>query len=201
MKYFIKKSLKLLIDYLIALVIFGVFLYPVISLAGEKFSFWLPVYSFIIFLILTLIVYSDFKTLALTEKKPQYNLNPYPYKGLLMGITGFIPIFLISIVYLLLSFNDDTVERLKEIVYKAFLGPVYFIIRWGGETSLSYIGALLALPLIAMLGYMAGYYNFKLKKDKKEKLSKVEKAYELSPWNPSAKNTTVKKKKKKKRRV
>ena len=50
MKRYIMKGLRILYIYAMVVLIFVVFLYPVIGLTKDNFNNWLPVYSFICFL-------------------------------------------------------------------------------------------------------------------------------------------------------
>ena len=68
MKDFLKSALKTFTGYFIALIVFLVFLYVFMSISKDNFSNWLPVYSFITFLLLFLLLYSDFNVLAKGEK-------------------------------------------------------------------------------------------------------------------------------------
>lgn len=190
MKYFVRKALKTSVDYAIVLVIYVIFLYTFVAITGDKFYNWLPVYSVVNFLLLFLILYNDYKMLAMKERKPQYNLNPYRLKGFYMGVLGFLPVVIAVTVLFSIRFEDELAARLAELVAKGFLGPVYFILRAGGETFLTYAGAMFTVPAIAALGYLAGYHNFSIRNlfgKKKETTSSVDKAYEPSPWNPAAK--------------
>src|SRR5690554_1542045 len=105
LKNHIKGGLKVLGDYGAGLLIYFILLYTFIAITGEGFSAWLPVYSFIMFSIMALILYSDMWSLAVKEKKPQYNLNPYPAKGFVLGLIGFFPIIIILITAYVLNFT------------------------------------------------------------------------------------------------
>lgn len=165
---YIKGALKILGGYCISLIIFGVFLYPVLSIARDKFSFWLPIYSFVIFLMMFAIIYSDIRKLAVKEKRPQYGLNPYPLKGFVLGLTGMVPIILLELVYLALNFSDPTLLRLKHVALNTVLGPLYGFIKLGGSSAAAYVIATLIVPAVAMLGYLAGFYGFELRKKSKK---------------------------------
>jgi amino acid transporter len=202
-KNFIKSSFKVLVNYGISLIVFGVFLYVFLSITKDNFSDWLPVYSLFIFLLMFLIVYFDMKKLAEKEKRPQYDLNPYPLKGFLYGLLGFSPIILIEIVFLLIKFSDPVMDRIKELGVKTLLGPVYFVIRFAGGGVPGYFLASVLVPVIAMLGYLAGYYGFETKKlgIGKAKLEQEKPKFEKSPWNPTVNSQRAKAKKKKKKKI
>ncbi len=200
MKNFIKSSAKILFDYAMVLIVFAIFIYVFMSITKDNFNTWLPYYCLLIFILAFYIIYTDMKNLAIKEKKPQYELNPYPLKGLIYGLAGTLPIALITAAAALVSLGNETAERIKHLAINVFLGPMYFLIRWMNETPLGYAAAILLLPLISMLGYLAGHYGINiLDKLRKKKQVPVEKGFTKSPWNPS--NTSVKGSGKKKNKV
>jgi predicted Na+-dependent transporter len=200
MKEYIKGGLKVLSNYVIALIFFVVFLYAFIVIAGENFVNWLHYYSFIMFLLLFAIIYSDFTRLARKEKRPQYNIKTYPLKGLIHGIIGFLPIILIEIIYPFIKFDDEVLIKIKELVLDVILGPVFFVLRIGNKSIISYIAASLVVPVIAMLSYIAGYYGFKLRDYINPKAAETQQrtTFKKSPWNPTLSEPAQKGKKKKK---
>ena len=138
------------------------------------------------------------KSIAIKEKKPQYNLNPYPLKGLVYGLIGAMPIALIVAVASLISLKGEVALRLREVAINTFLGPLYFLIRWLDESPIGYASAILLLPLIATLGYLAGYYGINITEKIFKKKPVPEKGFTKSPWNPSiGKEKKVKRKKSK----
>ena len=197
---YIKNGLKVLFGYCISLLVFGIFIYVFISLAKDNMSMLLPFYSLLFFLMVFAIIYTDMKKLAEKEKKPQYDLHPYPLKGLIYGIIGFSPIIVLEIVSVFLVFGDQVAERIKHLAINTLMGPLYFIIRLASEQPIGYILASLTVPLIALLGYLAGFYGFSITKHiKKEKQSNASQAaFKKSPWNPTnkASSSPVRKKKK-----
>lgn len=200
MKNYIKSSSKVLFDYFVSLIVFVILIYVFLSITKDKFNQLLPFYCMFMFVIAFFIIYSDMKGLALKEKKPQYELKPYPLKGFIYGLIGFIPIILLEVLSVVIQFKDQSANHLKHIFINILMGPPYFIIRYLGERPLGYILATLVIPIVAMLGYMAGYYGFKIgtvfgKKDVKP----VEKSFTKSPWNPTNKVSGTKTKTKKKK--
>lgn len=201
MKNYIKNGLKVLVGYSIVLIFFGIFIYVFIILAKNKSGQLLPYYSLLLFLMMFAIIYSDMKRLADKEKKPQNDLHPYPLKGLVYGIIGFSPIALLELVSIFLVFESQLANRIRELAVNSLMGPLFFIIKAFSERPEGYILASLAVPVIAMFGYLAGLYGFSfgkyLKKSDKNKIEKP--AFTKSPWNPTNKvsSTPVKKKKKK----
>jgi len=198
MKQYIKAGGKILYDYAMSLIIFVVFLYPFIGLAKDNLYTWLPLYCIIVFLFTFLLIYSDMKALAIKEKKPQYELNPYPLKGLVYGLVSIIPVILVTGVLSMLSLDNATADRIRHLVINTLLGPMYFIIGWMKESLLGYAAAILVIPVLAMLGYLAGYYGIYIMKTVFRKKYEVqEKGFTKSPWNPTAGRKDPPKKKKK----
>lgn len=204
MKINIKEAARVLIDYLIVLVIFVVFLYSFMSITGESFIEWVPLYSFFMFLVLFLIVYSDFRGMAIKDKKPQYQLDPYPLKGLLLGLLGFLPIVLITAIYPLITLDSETANNIKRLALHTILGPLFFIVKLGGKTVFAYAMALIMIPVLSMLGYLAGFYGFSMRtlfgKNKAVDKKTEQKPFKKSPWNPTA-NVEKEKGKKKGRKL
>lgn len=196
MKYFLKSALKTSINYFIVLVIFLIFLYTFIAIAGDNFTKWLPVYSALNFLFLFFILYTDYKLLAVKEKRPQYEIKSYPLKGVFLGLVGSIPIVAIFIVLSAFKTENELLARLIELAIDGILGPLYFIIRAIGGTPAAYAVAIFTVPAIVTLGYLAGYYNFSLRQAlgrKNDTNLKVDKAFKPSPWNPSVEQKPKKK--------
>jgi hypothetical protein len=200
MKNYLKGGLKVLSSYIITLIFFIVFLYTFIVIAKDNFVDWLPYYSLINFLLLFVIIYTEYKRLGKKEKRPQYDLNPYPFKGLIYGIIGFLPVIILELIYPFISFNNEIYDRIKELALDAIMGPLYFIIKIGNRSIISYVIASLTVPVITMLAYLAGYYGFDLKKliGKKNDIKATTKQFKKSPWNPSVNENPKKSKSKKK---
>jgi len=197
MKQYIKAGGKILYDYAMALIVFVVFMYPFLAFTKDKFYTWLPLYSIIIFLFAFYIIYGEMKVLAIKEKRPQYDLHPYPMKGLLYGIFAIIPIATISGTLSLLRLESGIADRIRHVAINTLLGPVYFIIRWMKESFVGYVIAILVIPVLAMLGYLAGYYEIDIYRSVFKKKNTVqEKKFTKSPWNPTiAQNEKTGKKK------
>lgn len=198
MKQYLRTGGKILYDYAMSLIIFIVFLYPFIGLAKENLYKWLPLYCIIIFLFTFFLIYSDMKALAIKEKKPQYELKPYPMKGLVYGLVASIPVIIVTGVLSLLHFEDSVVDRIIHIVINTLLGPMYFIIGWMKESVFGYAAAILVIPILAMLGYLAGHFDINILKTIFKKKNVVqEKGFTKSPWNPTVDQKKTGKKKKK----
>jgi hypothetical protein len=199
-KDYIKNGFKVFVGYGITLIVFGVFIYVFLSLAKNNSGQLLPYYSLLMFLMAFAIIYSDMRRLAEKEKKPQYDLHPYPLKGFVYGILGFSPIALLEIISIFLVFESQFANRIRELAVNTLMGPLFFIVKAFNEKPLGYILASLAIPIIAMFGYLAGLYGFSFSKYlKKSKKAQVDKqTFSKSPWNPTNKVSQAPVKKKKK---
>ncbi|RCX13249.1 hypothetical protein DFR58_11867 [Anaerobacterium chartisolvens] len=154
MKNYIKGSLKVLADYGLSLLLFCIF---VISMYK-----YLSVFSFIIFLLMFALIYSDFKKLAIKEKRPHSEVPRYPLKGFVLGFFGFLPIMLIEAVYPLINFNDKVLEGIKHLALNTILSPLFWFIKLGNEVWYFYALAPLIVIAITGLGYVAGYYGIEV---------------------------------------
>ncbi|NTV90096.1 MAG: hypothetical protein HGA22_07010 [Clostridiales bacterium] len=159
LKIYRKNALKVLLDYTAALILFAIFLYAVFAYAGDKFMNYLPYYSVLMFVFAFIILFFDMKSVGKVEKNPHYNLNPYPLKGLVYGVFGFLPYVVIEIISVFLRFQDQFAARIEHLVVNTLLGPMYFIIGLTGESTAGYIAASLEIPLVSMIGYLAGYFG------------------------------------------
>lgn len=198
LKNHIKGSLKVLGNYASALLIYVILLYTFIAITGEKFNKWLPLYSLIMFLLMVLMLYADLWQMAAKEKRPQYELNPYPLKGLVIGLIGFSPFIAIQIASYLVSFEEPVINNLiRAIIDNILFGPLYFCANLFKDTLWSNIISLSIIPILSMLAYLAGHYGFEIRKTlglKKE--ITYERKQELSPWNPARQEVKQSKKKK-----
>lgn len=185
MKNYIRSSSKVLFGYLSSLIIFVVFLYIFLSFTKERFGDLLPYYSLFVFLLMILIIYNDQKSMAIKEKKPQYDLHPYPMKGLVYGLMGILPVALLVAIAALIKLDDPFAARIRELAINTILGPVFFLIKWMNESVPGYIVAILLIPLISTLGYLAGYYKIEIMSKIIKKKAPPEKGFTKSPWNPS----------------
>jgi len=163
----IKRALRVTGDYFISLILFGVFSSIVFSIAKENIERGIYIFSIIIFLILFSMVYTNMSSIAFKEKRPQYNINPSPYKGFFYGLVGTIPIFLIQLLYYLVDlvvFIPEDLLTLKRRVLQAFTGPFYWLAKMISNETWAYHAVLLIIPVIAGLGYLAGHYEFYIMK-------------------------------------
>ncbi len=201
MKNYRKNASKVFFDYTAAMILFVIFLYAVFSYSGEKFMTYLPYYSALMFALTFVILFFDMKGVGENEKRPQYNLRPYPLKGLVYGFLGFSPFILLELVSVFLVFQDQFASRVEHLVINTMLGPMYFIIGMMGEKPSGYVAATLVIPAIAMFGYIWGYFGLMGKKgNSRTEKGAAGQTFVKSPWHPTNKpvQTAQTKKKKKK---
>ncbi|HAA26290.1 MAG TPA: hypothetical protein DCE11_09300 [Ruminiclostridium sp.] len=163
----IKRALRVTGDYFVSLIIFAVFSSIVFGIAKENIEKGIYVFSIIIFLIMFLMIYTNMSDIAFREKRPQYKLNPSPYKGFLYGIIGTIPIFLIQLLYYLADvvlYIPKEFFTIKRRILQAFTGPLYWLAKIISYNTWAYHVVLLVIPVIAGLGYLAGHYEFYIMK-------------------------------------
>lgn len=199
MKMYIRNGMKLLANYTVSLVLFIIFLYPFIGLTKNNLYIWLPWYSALFFILAYFLIYLDMKALAIKEKKPQYELNPYPLRGAVYGVIGVIPISVIVVIGSLIRFSDFSADRIRHLLVNTILGPLYFLYGSMHESVISYAVSILLLVFTAMLGYIAGFYGINiLNKVFRKKEEAQERPFTKSPWNPTnnAGKSSEKKKKK-----
>lgn len=163
------RGLKVTTSYLTALLLFLIFIMPILTIAQDGLEGTVTIFSFSVFLIMFYIIYTDMHNIAFKEKRPQYNINPPPYKGVLYGFIGIVPLVLIQSVLLIIKFPEDMLT-FKKRLYQAFGGPLYWLSRLLGDAPVSYLITFAALIVIAGFGYYAGYKDFYLVRAIREKL-------------------------------
>jgi hypothetical protein len=157
----IKRALKVTSDYFISLILFQVFFVPVISIAKDSMTGAVPYLSAAVFLMLFYMLYVDMRGMAFKEKRPQYNINPSPYKGLLYGAIGVIPLLIADIAVLLTKVPEDY-ATLKRRILQGISGPLYWFAKLIGNEPAHYILAAVLVVIIAGMGYYAGHKDFML---------------------------------------
>ena len=155
----IKRGLRITGDYIVALIIFGIFSSIVFSFFKENLETGITIFSVIIFLLMFSMMYTSMSDTASREKRPQYNINPPPYKGFLYGAIGTLPILLVQLIYYLVSVPEEFLT-MKRRVLQAFTAPLYWLAKLISHDEWAYHAVLLVIPVIAGLGYMAGFYDF-----------------------------------------
>lgn len=202
-KNHIKGGMKVLLDYGAGLLLYFILLYSFIAITKDNFARWLPLYSFLMFMLIYVILYSDMWSLGDKERKPQYNIKTYPLKGLVMGLIGIFPIIVLVTVAHFLNFGDEILNNIKTAVVENFLiGPVYFITSIVGKSTIGYIISLLIFPIVSMSAYYLGLKQKRVFGDiKRRKNQEFERETTLSPWNPARTEKDDVKKTRKDRRI
>lgn len=157
----IKRGLKITTNYLLAVIVFGVFLMPILTLFENSNETAVFVYSIIIFLLMTPTIYIEMSRLAFKEKRPQYSINPSPFKGLYYGFIGVIPLILVLVVIFMLNLPEE-LSTLHKRIYQGFCGPLYWFAKSIGNEPVHYAVSFVLVILIAALGYYAGHKDFYL---------------------------------------
>jgi hypothetical protein len=172
MKRIIKNSLSTLTGYFITMIIYGIFSYAFLSIAGDNVYKWLPLYSGFFFLIIVSMIYTDYKKMAIREKRPQYELFPKPIDGLKYGLIGEIPLIILIVIGIVIRENPNTIEDLKLPLLngmKIILGPFYIIYKISGNSYIGFILVFIFIPLLTMGGYSAGLFNIEIMQTVKKK--------------------------------
>ncbi|NLN66272.1 MAG: hypothetical protein GX144_12875 [Clostridiaceae bacterium] len=155
----IKRGLKITGDYFISLVIFAIFSSLVFTLAKNNIEKGIFIFSIIMFIVLFSMIYSGMSDVAFREKRPQYKINPPPYKGFLYGLIGALPVFILQLLYYIVRV-DELYLIAKRRALQFLTGPFYWLASLISKEVWSYHLVLLLIPVIAGLGYMAGYHDF-----------------------------------------
>lgn len=157
----IKRGLKVTIDYLLILVLFFIFSSIALGFVKDEASGVMFVLSVIVFLILFYTVYVDMRIMAFKEKRPQYEINPSPFKGLLYGAIGSVPLVVIQVIIMLIKVPEEWATFQKRL-YQSLGSPLYWLSRTFGNAPIHYLLSFVAVVLIAGIGYYAGYKEFYL---------------------------------------
>lgn len=154
MKSHVKLALKLLSSYFITLLISVVFVLPFYE---KMFA-----YSLVMFILMSLFIYSDMGEQAKKENKPYNNLKPYLFKGFVVGLIAIIPLVLIILISPYINIKTDLLkfDALKQLILNGLFIPIYFIVKLGGKTIPAYLLAVATLPLLSGIGYFSGHLGF-----------------------------------------
>jgi len=152
-------------SYVVIEIIFVLFFLPIINFGKDNLGLWVFIYSIIFFILQMFLLYSDLHRLGIKEKKPQYDLNPYPLKGFVFGIISIIPYAVLGLISIFLTLPDPIAERAKHLIINTLIGPVYWIAKLGNESAAAYIISVLSLAIICGLAYLGGNKGFYLNKN------------------------------------
>lgn len=155
----IKRGFKVTSDYFTSLLLFAIFSSIALSIFKDNMEKGIFVFSIILFLLMFSMIYTSMIDTAVREKRPQYNINPPPYKGFMYGIIGTLPIFLVQLIYYAVNVPEEALT-LKRRLLQAFTGPLYWLASLISHDEWAYHLVLIVIPVIAGLGYLAGFHEF-----------------------------------------
>ncbi|HOQ74962.1 MAG TPA: hypothetical protein PK369_00160 [Thermoclostridium sp.] len=155
----IKRSLRVTSGYITAFLIMCALSASVFGLARENTPQAMPWLSFATFLVLFFAVYNEMRSLAVKESRPQYNINPSKFKGLLYGALGVIPILLVQLIIIAIRVTEPYAVFRRRI-FQLVSGPLYWLARILGNEIWHYFLAVASIIIIAFLGYFAGHKKF-----------------------------------------
>jgi hypothetical protein len=155
----IKRSLRITASYITAFILVCVLSASVFGLMRENTPQAMPWLSFFTFLILFYGVYTEMHSLGLKESRPQYNLNPSKFKGLLYGTLGVIPVLLVQLIVFVIRVSEHF-EVFKRRIFQLVSGPLYWLARLLGNETRHYFLAVVSIIIMAFLGYFAGHHRF-----------------------------------------
>ena len=158
LKTFLRHALKTTTDYLAILFVFVILSYPVVSMGGENPAPAVRIVSVLLFLLLFALLYRDMNEVATRERRPQYEIHPTPLRGLLLGLVGLIPVWLVQAVIALLPLTGN--ETLRTRLLQAICVPLYWLASLLGGQPLLYVLLLPVVALMGFLGYWAGLKDF-----------------------------------------
>ena len=162
LKTFLLHALKATTDYIAVLFVFIIFSYPVISLSGDNPARVVSWVSAFMFLLLFVLVYRDMWEMAVRERRPQYEINPKPVRGLLLGLAGMVPVALVLCIIALIPMTG--LETLQLRMMQALTVPFYWIAKLLDGSSPMHRLPFILLPFLtgvfAYLGYLAGLRDF-----------------------------------------
>jgi len=164
LKTFIRHALKVATDYVAMLFVFVIFSFPIISLSGDNPSTPVRWFSGLLFLGLFSLVYKDLWEIAVRERRPQYEINPKPLRGLLLGLAGISPVALVLIVIAVLPMTGLEILQLRML--QAVGVPYYWVAKLMDASSPMHRVPFILLPFLtafmAFIGYWAGLSDFYL---------------------------------------
>ncbi|HOP73194.1 MAG TPA: hypothetical protein PLO77_08090 [Thermoclostridium caenicola] len=157
----LKRALRVTADYVTAFILFCVLSASVFGLVRTETPVFIPWISFATFLILFGLVYVDMRNIGFKENRPQYNLNPSRFKGLLYGAIGIVPVLLVQLAVLAVNVPEGF-EGLKRRIFQLISGPLYWMAKILGNEAWHYSVTLVSIIVMAFLGYLAGHRKFYL---------------------------------------
>lgn len=159
-KTFLRHAMKVTVDYFVALLLFAILSYPILSMGGENPRTPVGIVSFLLFLALFGLTYRDFFEIAVREKRPQYEINPTPVRGILLPLLGLVPIWVLQLVAFLLPLGENEVFRRR--ILQVISVPYYWLGTLLGGWAPLYVPLVALTAVMAFLGYLAGLREFYL---------------------------------------
>jgi len=159
-KTFFRHAMKVTVDYFVVLLLFAILSYPILSMAGENPRMPVGVISFLLFLALFGLTYRDFFEIAVREKRPQYEINPTPIRGLLLALLGLVPVWVLQLVTFLLPLDENEVFRRR--ILQVLSVPFYWLGSLLGVWAPLYVVLTGLTVVMVFLGYLAGLHEFYL---------------------------------------
>lgn len=159
-----KGSFRTFASYSAGVFLFTFFLIAPLSMENNR-STWISVYSMVFFIFTVIFLYQQMRKIGEFESNHSES-KVTPFKGLLYGVIGFLPYLILEILYFIIypQLGAGTAAGIIHAVFRCGFGPMYFIIRFLGYTWYSYLLSSIIIPVVAFLGYAAGFSGIQLKK-------------------------------------
>lgn len=153
----LKGSLKVLVSYLSGVFLFTFFLIAPLSMENNM-NTWIAIYSLVFFIFTVIFLYKQM------QKTGEFESSHMKGKGSLLNgvayaLLGFLPFLVLEIVYFIVYPQISTLTggNVLHGFFRCGFGPMYFIIRFLGYTWYAYLISSVVIPLVAFLGYSAGF--------------------------------------------
>lgn len=160
MQQTIKKSLKLIWNHFLILIVSFFLLYPFGWLVQKQNG--MLIYSSCTSFLYFSFIYSEVWNVAKQDKKP-YSINkPYFFKGLVLGLFGSIVNVILCILFFIAKagfFDFGIMNVIYRMWMVMFLG---FFEAYAETSNAVFWLVLLVKPIAAFLGYIAGLHNFSI---------------------------------------
>lgn len=105
-KEYLKGASKIMMDYVVALLLFAVLFYVFVLVTKDAMNVWLPWYCLVMFLLIIPTTYKDMKTQAIRDKRPVYGIASNPLRGLYFGLLAIVPLVLLWGISRLIVFDQ-----------------------------------------------------------------------------------------------
>ncbi|MBN1624561.1 MAG: hypothetical protein JW903_09335 [Clostridia bacterium] len=161
----LKGSFRTLASYSAGVFLFSFFLIAPLSMENNR-STWISVYSLVFFIFTVIFIYQQLRKIGEFESVHSEKKTT-PFKGLIYGFLGFSPFLVLELIYFLVfPILEGTSASILHAIFRCGFGPMYFIIRFLGYTWYAHVLASVIIPIVAFLGYAAGFMGKELKHKK-----------------------------------